>query len=165
MAFDAFLAIPGVEGESTRDGHVGETEIFSFSWGVDNPSTIGSAAPGSGGGRATLSAFNFMKKSDKFTSAAFSQCCVGQAFDKATVTLQKASGGTGEGLKFIIYEFTKVYFTSIQWSGSSGGDDTPTEACSFTFAAVKMTYVPQDANGTPGDQLINNYDQTTGLSS
>ena len=33
---------------------------------------------------------------------------------------------------------------SIQWSGSSGGDDTPTESVSFAFAKVKVTYSKQE---------------------
>ena len=32
------------------------------------------------------------------------------------------------------YDFTDVMVESIQWSGSSGGDDTPTESVSFAFA-------------------------------
>ena len=29
---------------------------------------------------------------------------------------------------------------SVQWSGSSGGDDTPTESVSFAFAKVEIDY-------------------------
>ena len=37
---------------------------------------------------------------------------------------------------------------SIQWSGSSGGDDTPTESVSIAFAKVKISYSKQaDATG------------------
>ena len=36
MAFDAFLKIEGIEGESTDKAHPGEIEISSFSWGVSN---------------------------------------------------------------------------------------------------------------------------------
>ena len=42
MAFDAFLKIEGIEGESTDKTHPGEIEIESFSWGVAN---TGTAAP------------------------------------------------------------------------------------------------------------------------
>ena len=34
MAFDAFLKIDGIEGESNDKTHKGEIEISSFSWGV-----------------------------------------------------------------------------------------------------------------------------------
>jgi type VI secretion system secreted protein Hcp len=34
---------------------------------------------------------------------------------------------------------------SIQWSGSSGGDDTPTESISFAFGKVVIEYKKQGA--------------------
>ena len=45
---------------------------------------------------------------------------------------------------YLQYDFTDVMVESIQWSGSSGGDDTPTESVSFAFAKVKITYNKQD---------------------
>ena len=45
---------------------------------------------------------------------------------------------------FLEYDFTDVMVESIQWSGSSGGDDTPTESVSFAFAKVTIKYSLQD---------------------
>ena len=42
MAFDTFIKIKGVEGEAMHDKHAGEIEIYSFSWGASNPTTVGS---------------------------------------------------------------------------------------------------------------------------
>ena len=36
MAFDAFLKIEGIDGESADKTHPGEIEVVSFSWGVSN---------------------------------------------------------------------------------------------------------------------------------
>ena len=36
MAFDAFLKLDGIEGESNDKTHKGEIEISSYSWGVAN---------------------------------------------------------------------------------------------------------------------------------
>ena len=36
MAYDAFLKIDGIEGESNDKTHKGEIELSSFSWGVSN---------------------------------------------------------------------------------------------------------------------------------
>ena len=48
MPFDAFLKIetPNITGESTDSKHKGEIEIYSFSLGASNPTTIGSATGG-----------------------------------------------------------------------------------------------------------------------
>lgn len=47
-AVDAFLKIDGIQGEAADPGHKDWIEIYSFSWGVTNPSTM--AAHGTGGG-------------------------------------------------------------------------------------------------------------------
>ena len=41
MAFDAFLKIEGIDGESTDKTHPGEIEVTSFSWGVSNTGSTG----------------------------------------------------------------------------------------------------------------------------
>jgi type VI secretion system secreted protein Hcp len=33
---------------------------------------------------------------------------------------------------------------SIQWSGSTGGDDSPTESVSLAFGKVAISYLKQD---------------------
>jgi type VI secretion system secreted protein Hcp len=35
----------------------------------------------------------------------------------------------------------------VQWSGSSGGDDTPSESVSFAFGKVTVEYKTQDKTG------------------
>jgi type VI secretion system secreted protein Hcp len=62
------------------------------------------------------------------------------------VHIRKATG-TGGQKDFLTYKFGTVFVESIQWSGSSGGDDTPTESVSFAFGQVAITYMKQDATG------------------
>jgi type VI secretion system secreted protein Hcp len=89
-----------------------------------------------------------MKKSDITSPVLFQKCCMGEHFDKVTVTLNKAGGK--EAVDFLKYEFEKVFVESIQWSGSSGGDDTPTESVSLSFGKVVITYTAQDEKGAKG---------------
>ena len=58
--------------------------------------------------------------------------------------MRKAAGLDGGQQTFMKYTFTDVMVESIQWSGSSGGDDTPTESVSFAFAKVTIDYSKQD---------------------
>jgi type VI secretion system secreted protein Hcp len=58
--------------------------------------------------------------------------------------MSKATGTSGQQQVFLKYDFTDVMVESIQWSGSSGGDDTPTESVSFAFGKVAITYSKQD---------------------
>jgi type VI secretion system secreted protein Hcp len=75
----------------------------------------------------------------------FSKCCMGEHLPEVTVVLRKAGGANP--LEYLTYKFTEVYVDSIQWSGSSGGDDTPSESLSLTFAKVEITYKQQDEKG------------------
>ena len=50
-AVDYFLKIAGIDGESTADGHKGEIDLESWSWGESNPGA-GSAGAASVPGRS-----------------------------------------------------------------------------------------------------------------
>jgi type VI secretion system secreted protein Hcp len=155
MAFDTYMIIDGgtkVKGEATASGLTPATgwfEIFSFSWGASNPTTVGSGSHGLSAGKVSVSSFNVMKKSESASADLFQACCVGQHYPTAQVVMRKATGTSGKQQIFLQYDFTDVMVESIQWSGSSGGDDTPTESLSFAFATVSIKYFTQDtASGT-----------------
>ena len=146
MAFDTFLKIEGVPGESTAKGFEKQIEIYSFSWGASNPVTIGSGSGGGGAGKVSVSSFNVMKKSEASSAKLFGACCKGVHFPTAEVTMRKAGGDAGQA-PFLKYKFTEVYIESIQWSGSSGGDDSPTESISLAFGKVEIEYLKQEKDG------------------
>jgi type VI secretion system secreted protein Hcp len=164
MAFDAFMYLKGgdpeAKGETTDKTYKdkGAFEIYSFSWGASNPVTIGSASTGAGGGKVSISSFNCMKKTDAASPILFLHCCKGSHFDSAHIVLRKAGG---EALVYIEYDFEEVFVDSIQWSGSSGGDDTPTESCSFSFGKCEMKYHPQSAKGKDTKAIPASYDIRT----
>jgi type VI secretion system secreted protein Hcp len=155
MAFDTFIKIDNVEGESTREGFEKWIEIYSFSWGASNPVTVGSTA-GMGAGKVSVSSFNIMKRTDKASPTLFQYCCTGKHFQKATVSMNKAGGD--KAVSYLKYEFSEVFVESIQWSGSSGGDDTPTESVSLAFGGVKITYTPQKSDGTQDSPIAQGWD-------
>ena len=49
MAFDAFIKLDGIAGESTDSKHKGEIEVLSFSWNIKQPITISSDGGGGTG--------------------------------------------------------------------------------------------------------------------
>jgi len=146
MAFDTFLDCgTDLPGESTATGFVGKIEIFSWSWGASNPATVGSGKSGISAGKVSISSFNVMKKTDKSSCKLFAYACNGTHIPTIIVTMRKA-GGTAQQA-FLVYTFTECMVESIQWSGSSGGDDTPTESVSFAFAKVAIAYSTQSKDG------------------
>lgn len=156
MAFDTFLFLDGVVGESTAtidakpDGLAGPPmEIYSFSWGASNPTTVGSHSTGLSAGKVSLSSFNIMKRSDNSSPVLFQHCATGEHIKKGAVVMRKATGKAGKQATFLQYDFENMMVDSVQWSGSSGGDDTPTESVSFAFAKVTITnYIQDISKGT-----------------
>src|SRR5262245_60253892 len=149
MSFDTYLKVegPNVDGESLAKGMENWIEVFSFSWGASNPTTVGTTSSGLSAGKVSMSSFNIMKKQEVSSCKLFAQCCAGNHYDKATVEMRKATGIDGGQKTFMKYIFSNVFVESIQWSGSTGGDDTPTESVSFAYAKVEMEYYKQDMKG------------------
>jgi type VI secretion system secreted protein Hcp len=147
MASDFYLKIDGVKGETTAKEMKEFMEILSFSFGASNPSTVGSHGGGSAAGKVSISSFNVMKRTDAASPTLFQMCCSGDHAKTAEMHIKKSSGKDGEQATFIKYLFEQVYIDSVQWSGASGGDPYPTEALSFSFGKVTVSYYPQDDKG------------------
>jgi type VI secretion system secreted protein Hcp len=148
MAFDTYITIKDIEGEVVAQGVEKSIEVYSFSWGVANTVT-----PGSTGGRALsagkaqMSSLNIMKKVDKASAKLFQSCADGKQIAEATVVMRKAINGKQE--IFLKYVLTDLMVESVQWSGSSGGDDTPTESVSLAFAKAQIEYTMYSEKGAP----------------
>lgn len=132
---DYFLKIDGIEGESTADGHKGEIEIQSFSWGVTR--SPGSSSP-------VLVDISVAKGIDKSSTKLMEVCARGQHIPKAVLTCRKAGGGAD------YYKVTleNVLISSYQTGGSSS-DVVPTDQISFNFTKIEFEYQPLDAAGGP----------------
>lgn len=162
MAYDAFVVFTGdpkVEGETLDKTFKDKKalEIYSFSLGASNPTTIGSQGSGAAGGKVSLSSFNFMKKTDTASPKLFSACCMGSAYSKVQVFLRKAGGTAGQE-PYLTYTFDEAFIDSIQWSGSSGGDDTPTESVSVAYGKITVDYKPQADKGSVGTSVMAYWD-------
>jgi len=150
---DYFLKIDGVKGESQDDKHKNEIHVSSFSFGVTNSGTGGSNL-GSGGGRSNIQDMHFTKTVDSASPNLFIACATGKHFDKATVTVRRAGENPQE---YLIYELTEAYISSITTSGHEGGG-LAQESVSLNFSKIKMTYTPQNADGSPGAKNEKTYD-------
>lgn len=146
MAMEAFLHVETLKGEAQAEGMKDWMELLSFSFGASNGSSFSSAAGGGAKSKGELSHFNVMKWSEQASAKLLQHCLTGDHFAKAKVQLRKATGEGGQ-MPYIEYEFEHVIVSSIQWSGSKGGDDVPTESLSLAFDKVTVTYYNQDATG------------------
>jgi type VI secretion system secreted protein Hcp len=154
MAFDAYLKLDGVEGEATRKGYEKQLFLDSFSWGAHNPTS--KVGTGGGAGRVEISNFTVTKKTDKSSAKLFQACCAGKHFKDAMLTVLKAGGENP--VDYLKYEFKELFVTDIQWSGATGGDETPAEHVGFAFGAVTVTYTEQKADGSKGAAIVAGWD-------
>ena len=143
MAFDCFLKINGVPGESTDDKHKEWIEILSFSHGVSQPAS-GSAS--SGGGRSAERCdhqdFSVVKTMDKASPKLALYCCNGSHIDKINLELCRA---TGDKQKYMEYVFSDVIVSSVRPGGSAqGGEALPLEEVSFNYGKIEWIYTETD---------------------
>jgi type VI secretion system secreted protein Hcp len=124
------------------------SEIFSFSFGSSNPVTVGSGELT--GGKVSLSSINVMKRYDQASIALLEACNLSAKIDSGFIVFRRASGDAKLGATpYLTYELVNPRIESVQWSGSAGGDDWPTESVSIAFAAIKVNYSPSDKTGKP----------------
>jgi type VI secretion system secreted protein Hcp len=155
MAYDAFLKLDGITGESQKANHTGEIDLMSFSWGASNSSSVGTGT-GVSVGKVSVSDFSIMKATDSASPVLFQKCCDGSVMTTGVVTLQRQVQGTAT--PYLVYNFTNVYVTSIQWSGSGGAGDAPMESVSFCFEVGTVDYTPQKDDGSPGNAIHGGWD-------
>src|SRR3954451_7516742 len=142
-ATDYFMRIdpgPGntqIAGESldaSFSGKAGYIEIQSFSYGVENLTTIGSQTGGAGAGKAKFNALEIEKKVDSTSPQIFQALAQGQHFNGIEIVVRKAGGATASATASRYY-FSLAFPTSEQVSGNSG-DDTPQEERSINYGGV-----------------------------
>jgi type VI secretion system secreted protein Hcp len=118
MAFDAFLKIDGIPGESTDDKHKDWIEILSYNQGMTQPSSA--TASSAGGGtteRVTMQDFSVVKHLDKASPKLYELCCTGKHI--ANVTLELCRAG-GDKVKYMEVKMEQVIISGVQPGGAAG---------------------------------------------
>jgi len=155
MAYDAFLKLDGMDGESTDDKYKGYVEVSSFSFGVTHMQTLGSATGGGGSGRASLGELQISKVVDKSSTVLFQKCATGEHFPKGKFAVRKA-GGTQ--MEYLVLTMETVFVTSVHFSSASG-EENANESVSLAMGKLGVDYSPQDATGKPGAAIHGGWDQ------
>lgn len=160
MAFDTYLQLEPIKGESTDEKHKNWIEVFSFSHGL---SQHGSGAISSGAtrvaGKVDVQDFIVTKRLDLSSPYLNKNCCMGKHLDKAVVEICKS---TGQKEVFMKYTFENVVVSSINIGGGVG-QEFPVETVAFSFGKVKWEYNHIDsktgakvANMTATHDLVKN---------
>lgn len=142
MAFDAFLKIEGITGESTNAKHKGEIEVLAYSWNIANKQSIASGG-GAGAGKVSVQDFSIVKHIDIASPALFVAVCSGKRFEEALFTVEEAGGRKGAPMEFLKIKFTDLLISSFTTGG--GGGEAPTDQVSLNFARIEIEV--KDARG------------------
>ena len=143
MAFDAFLKIDGIPGESKDAAHADWIEVMSYSHGVSQPpSNTVSSVGGAGSGRVNMSDFSIVKHLDKSSNKIAEACCTGKHIPSVVLEICRAGG---DKLRYMTYTLSDSMVSSFRAGGTShGGDEVPLEDVSFNFGKIEWTYTQQD---------------------
>ncbi len=139
---NTFLAIDGIQGESTDASHPNTIEIESWSFGETLSSTTSSSG-GAGAGKVSMQDIHFVTKTvDKSSPKLLLAGANGEHIKDATLYVRKAGSSTD----YLKITLSDILVSSYQTGGSSSSD-VPTESFSLNFAKIEYSYTGVDAQG------------------
>ena len=153
-AVDYFLKMDGIKGESADSKHKDEIDLESWSWGETQTGTF-SGGGGGGAGKVSMQDFQFVIKVNTSSPKLLKACASGEHIKSAVLTCRKAGKEQQEFLKVTMSD---LLVSSFQTSGSSHGDEVPTDQVSLNFAKIEYQYKDQKSDGTLGGTTKAGYD-------
>ena len=142
-AFDYFLKIDGIDGESSDAQHKGEIDLEAWSWGETQPHPTGG---GAGAGKVTMADFSFTTKLTKASPKLFLACAEGSHIKAAWLTARRAAGKAAD--YFLKWTFSDLLVSSYQTGAAAG--NAPVDQVSFNFSKIEVEYKEQRPDGSFG---------------
>jgi type VI secretion system secreted protein Hcp len=146
MAYDAFIKIDGIPGESTDKEHPGEISVDSFSFGETNATSR--TASGAGAGRVSFHDLHITAKVSKASPLLMLFCATGKHISTATLTARSTSGEEAAPFDFMFVKMNDVVVSAFQEDFSGG--ERPVDSVSFAFGKISFQYREEKVNGSLG---------------
>jgi type VI secretion system secreted protein Hcp len=143
MAFDVYVKIDGIEGESTDYRHLGWIEVLYFKTHLNQEiSSTASSAGGASAERVDFDDFVITKQLDKASPKLASACAAGTHINKIVIEICRA--GTDK-VKFMEYKLTNCIISKV----TSGGSEKifPAETFKINFGKIEWCYTQQERQG------------------
>ena len=157
MAFDGYIQIEGVEGESHDSGHEKWIQIQSFSHAVPNDVTGQSAGGHHTGGRCRHGDVVVSKLFDSTSPNLLLACCQGKSHPKAIIELCRSGASGTDVVPYQRIELTDVVFTSVVPLASEALS-FPEEKVSMTYGTISWTHTKTDISGKPQGEIVTGWD-------
>ena len=146
MAVNMTLKCGKIKGESEIDGHKGEIDVLSFSYGGTQSATM-HTGKGGGAGMANVHDMSLTKWVDLASPELMLHCLNGTHIPETVLSVRKAAGE--KSLEYFKITMKDCFISSVN-CGGSGGEDRFTESVSINFSKIKMDYDSQTATGGKG---------------
>jgi type VI secretion system secreted protein Hcp len=131
--------------------------VDSFSWGAENPTTIGSATGGAGAGKIKFNELHIKKKVDRASPLLFKQMATGAHYKTAILTVRKA----GEKEPYMTFTMDTVFVSNQNYGG--GSPEVVDEEITFVFGKVGVQSSERSADGTLATPVTSGWDQVTNV--
>jgi type VI secretion system secreted protein Hcp len=160
-AFDYFLKIDGIPGESTDAKHKDEIDVLSWSWGETQES---GSSPGGGGaaGKVAMTDLHVSANISKASPQLLLACASGKHIKSAVLAGRKAGKAGKAQAEFLTFSLSDVLVSGYQTGGATA--EAPLDSISLNFSKIEVTYVQQTAKGGPGTPIRVGWDRKTNKS-
>jgi len=167
MAFEAYLFVDGIQGDSTsttpakiepKPANSAPIEIKTYGLGIEMPMVENRSGTGAATvGRATFEDFETEKTLDVSTGSLLFFCLSGKHINTALVAIYRTAGedeSAGKGSLYMKILYEHVVITEVAVKG--GGDEMPSETLKFNYGKVSYYYYATDpktgkTNTTPAE--------------
>jgi type VI secretion system secreted protein Hcp len=155
-AFDYFLKLDGIPGESADAKHKDEIDVLSWSWGESQPTPPTPGGGGGGAGKVAMTDLHVSANLSKASPQLLLACATGTHVKSAVLTGRKAGKAQAE---FLTFSLSDVLVSAYQTGGATA--EAPLDAISLSFSKIEMTYRQQTAKGSLGPPIRVGWDRKT----
>ena len=156
-AFNAYLKIDGIDGESKDNGFEGWSDILGYNISATNSGS--SSGGGGGAGKAILSDMTVKKVVDKSSPLLFGAVVTGKHYKDATIDVKR---DTLEAQQVVQWKFEDVLVSSYSTSASTA---SLLDTLTLNYSKVTYSYYPQKADGSTGTPVMFSWDKKTNKTS
>lgn len=148
-AVDMFLRLDQIKGESRDITRAGDIDVLAWSWGASNSGTTHTGTISAG--KANVQDISVTKFIDKSSPTLLLNTMNGTHIASGELVVRKA--GLKQPLEYLKIEMKDILITSLS-TGGSGGEDRLTENVSLNFGRYRLTYTPENQDGTVGSPVV-----------
>jgi type VI secretion system secreted protein Hcp len=137
-AFNAWLQIPGVEGEAIKKGHENWIQVLSYGWGVAAASTAPRQRLARGAARPSLEDLQITKYLDRASPLLAGAAAEGKVYPEARLVFYGAAGTSAAPLGVV--RMTGVTVGGLRVRSDSETGARPVEELALLFRTIEWSY-------------------------